>query len=124
MLSRMGILVPRWLVHWLTGFALLLATAALAPALAMPSPDGAAVPSVIGARCADCAAKSPAGQCGAKLIACSPLACAGITLALPLPAGWHKMPMQPRVYTEAVLTRLPGIAPAPDPFPPKPISLG
>jgi hypothetical protein len=99
----------------LTAVAFVLAASlpSAVPALAMPMEKP----------CSGCADKAPGGNDPGKMV-CGALACAGVAIGLPtLP-----IPYQPAfaelIHLSATRPETIGAAPAPDPFPPRPVILG
>jgi hypothetical protein len=100
--------------------AFMIAVTATLPASvrAMPMPadmSGAAMPQ----HCPSC----PSGMTPGKMPACPILACAGAVAMLPAPALLPQRILLRAVYLMAPPARWTAAAPAPDPFPPRPIAL-
>ena len=104
---------------------LLLLIAAFAFVMATSLPAAVAASAMAPAKsCPHCPDKAPAkSDCGK--MACGALACAGVALGLPTPSTPSSAAaFAKRTYDVVGHRILIGAAPAPDPFPPRPIVLG
>lgn len=107
--------------------ALLVALAATMPigARAMPMPMPPAAGGVdAGQPCQNCPQPhQPGSMDPGKMPACQVLACTGALATLPVPALMHERVQFKVAYGQPTPARWDGAAPAPDPFPPRPVAL-
>lgn len=101
---------------------LLLTTVAFVLATALPS-NVSALAMPMEKPCSGCASKAPAGN-DVGTMACGALACAGIAVGLPARPMLHHPALTKLAYTPAADLKIVSAAPAPDPFPPRPVILG